>query len=468
MKSEFGVIGLGVMGKSISRNLADKGFWLSLYNQRIEGVEENVAQSLILEHSELKTAQGFEDLKAFVQSLELPRKIFLMVKAGEVVDQVIQEVSPFLTKGDIIIDGGNSHFKDTERREKELSALGMYFIGVGVSGGEEGALRGPSIMPGGLKKAYSIIAPYLEAISAVGYENSQCCAFVGQGGSGHFVKMVHNGIEYAEMQLIAEIYSILKNGAGYSNDQISQLLISWNNTDVNSYLLEITIDILQKKNKEGYLFDQILDKAGNKGTGGWTTNAACELGVPIPTLTAALFARYQSSYKSERGKASKLYKSNYGSIEVSEEDLFSAYKVSRIINHHQGFHLIAEASTTYGWNINLAELARIWTNGCIIRSELMVRLIEISASDGPILQYPDIVKLVSQLQNSFGKVVSEAIKAQIPIPCISASLNYLSAYVEENSSANMIQAQRDYFGAHTYQRKDNPNGPFYHTNWTEE
>ncbi len=468
MKSEFGVIGLGVMGTSISRNLADKGFSLSLYNQRVEGIEESVAQKLISKHEELKEVQGFEELGAFIESLERPRKILLMVKAGEVVDVIIDQLVPLLAEGDIIIDGGNSHYKDTERRASQLAKNKLNFIGTGVSGGEEGALKGPAIMAGGTQLAYNQVSQYLESIAATDGKGGKCCARVGNGGAGHFVKMVHNGIEYAEMQLIAEVFGILKNGMGYTNPEITGVFKDWLTTDLNSYLLEITVDILNRKEGNDYLLDQILDKAGNKGTGGWTTEAALQLGVPIPTITAALFARYQSSFKADRIASGQLYDQRYERVDISIDCLNSMYKVSRIINHHQGFHLIREASNEYDWGIDLSELARIWTNGCIIRSQLMSSLVLILNSDDKLLNNSDLVGIVKSCAVDCSEVVAKAIGARVPIPCITSSANYLNAYLEENSSANLIQAQRDYFGAHTYQRKDDPEGPFHHSNWKKE
>ena len=307
MKKQLGLIGLGVMGKSLSRNFADKGVQLSLYNRFVKDIEENVAVNFIKSHDELSNALGFEELDKFVASLESPRKIFLMISAGSAVDSTIENLIPLLDKGDLIIDGGNSHYKLTQARNDKLANHGIYFIGTGVSGGEEGALKGPSIMPGGEKEAYALIQNELESIAAKDKNGHACCGHIGRGGAGHFVKMVHNGIEYAEMQLIAETYGILKNSAKMSNGEISAVFEQWLSEGASSYLLEITVKILRKKEGSQDLIDIILDKAGNKGTGSWTTIAACELGVPTPTLTAALFARYQSAFKEIRTEAEKKY-----------------------------------------------------------------------------------------------------------------------------------------------------------------
>lgn len=465
---EFGLIGLGVMGKSLSRNLAGKGFKLSLYNRHVPVTEENVAKNFIASHEELSSAQGFDALPAFAASLQKPRKIFLMVPAGEAVDEMITNLLPHLSDGDVLIDGGNSFYKDTNRRTKELLKAGILFVGTGVSGGEDGALKGPSIMPGGSAEGYLVVKNYLESIAAKDKNGGSCCAFIGKGGAGHFVKMVHNGIEYAEMQLLAEVYSILRFAGKYKPDEIAELLKSQLSTDISSYLLEITVDILQKKEGKKWLIDIILDTAGNKGTGGWTTVAATELGVPTPTLTEALFARYESDFLDERKQAAGLYDLSQRKKKIDTADLFNAYKLARIINHHQGFHLIDAASETYQWNIDMPELARIWTNGCIIRSELMMSLHTILKENKRILLHPAIAREVKQHIASLNEIVAAATINNIAVPCLSSAVNYLHAYTQEQSNANIIQAQRDYFGAHTYQRKDDPSGKKYHTDWANE
>ncbi len=465
MKKQLGIIGLGIMGKSLSRNFAGKGVTLSLYNRFVEGKEENIATDFIKSFPELNNASGYENITDFVTSLETPRKVFIMISAGEAVDSTIDTLIPLLDKGDLIIDGGNSHYKLTQARNDKLASHDIHFIGTGVSGGEEGALKGPSIMPGGEKKAYQLIKNELESIAARDKKNNPCCGHIGRGGAGHFVKMVHNGIEYAEMQLIAEVYGILKNDSQFSNKDISDILEKWLQTDVSGYLLEITVQILRKKEEGSDLIDIILDKAGNKGTGGWTTIAACELGVPIPTLTSALFARYQSAFKLERIKAESVYRLDKKNEYFDMGSLLNSYKTARIINHHQGIHLIKSASEVYNWEINLAEVSRIWTNGCIIRSTFMEDLVQIMNEKSELLLHPKIIQEVKCHLQDLRQTVGNASLSGISIPCFQASLSYIETYTKSQSTANIIQGQRDFFGAHRYQRKDDPSGTTHHTNW---
>ena len=349
-------------------------FKLSLYNRFLKDTEEQVAEKFITKHTELKGCSGFEDLSKFVSSLEKPRKIFLMVNAGKVTDLVISELSEILDPEDIIIDGGNAHYDDTERRIETLAQKGIHFVGTGVSGGEEGALKGPSIMPGGSRLAYEKVAPYLTAIAAKDKNNQPCCTYIGEGGAGHFVKMVHNGIEYAEMQLLAEVYALMRYGNMMDNLSISNVLKDWNDTELSSYLLEITAKILTKKDEENFLIDLILDKAGNKGTGSWTTVTMAEAGIPSTLISAALFARFVSAFKEKRQKYTTLFNLETEAVEVEIDDLQKAYSLARLVNHQQGFELIDEISKQKNWSINTQELSRIWTNGCIIRSVLMENL----------------------------------------------------------------------------------------------
>ena len=462
-KSEFGLFGLGVMGKSLSRNLAQKGWNISIFNREVEGLEENVAINFQKDHKELETAQPFSDIKAFVNSLQTPRRIMLMVNAGKITDMVIEDLIPFLSDGDILIDGGNSNYLKTKERYDYLKPKNINFIGVGVSGGEEGALKGPSIMPGGNKETYDLVKPFLESIAAKDANNLPCCTYIGDEGSGHFVKMVHNGVEYVEMQLLAEVYNILKI-LGNTPDRIADILESWK-PKTNSYLLEITIDVLRKKDGNDWLVNKIVDKAGNKGTGNWTTIATAELGVPSTLIASALFARYTSFYKEERIQANKNYNINPTKVKLELTDVLKAYQFARIINHYQGLKLISEASKAYNWSLNLSEIARIWTNGCIIKSDLMVDLISVLKEDDNILKNKSIIEQVKKLKPSINKVVSECILNELPISCLSESVNFLNSYATANSSANIIQAQRDYFGAHTYQRTDDDTKKFHHTIW---
>ncbi len=464
MKSEFGLFGLGVMGKSLSRNLANNDFKISLFNRHVAGKEENVALNFKNEFKELSSAIPFDSIAPFVNSLQKPRKIMLMVNAGKIVDGVIEDLLPFLDDGDILIDGGNSNYNKTKERFDYLMSKNIHFIGSGVSGGEEGALKGPSIMPGGDKDAYKEVQPFLEAIAAKDANGLPCCTHIGTEGSGHFVKMVHNGIEYVEMQLLAEVFIILKR-LGNDPDQIATILEGWKET-ANSYLLEITIDILRKKEGDDWLVNKIMDKAGNKGTGNWTTIATAQLGMPSTMIASALFARYISFYKEERIIASENFKLEDNlSLNFTIDDVLNAYQFARIINHYQGFKLIQEASVNYKWNLNLSELSRIWTNGCIIRSDFMLELVAIFKTTNNLLMDSNIVKRIEALKPSIKKVVSECVLNELPISNLSESINFLNSFKIANSSANIIQAQRDYFGAHTYQRKDDASNKFYHTNW---
>lgn len=466
-QSEVGLIGLGVMGTSLARNLGSKHINISIFNRHVAGKEERVAQKAVDQYNELSRAQPFEDLAHFLHSLQEPRTILLMVNAGKAVDMVIDQLKPYLSENDIVIDGGNSHYLDSARRMDELANIGCHFVGAGISGGEQGALFGPSIMPSGNERAYQIAGPYLECIAAKDKSGQACCTYIGNDGSGHFVKMVHNGIEYVEMQLLAEIYSLLKH-QGEDQQQIKHLFKSWQPL-ANSFLLEISIDILNKKDGDGYLLDRILDKSGNKGTGNWTSVAAAQLGIPYTMVSSALFARYVSSFKNERERLGQDFNSKAHKIEALDSKmLFSAYQFGRLINHIQGFQLIAEASKAYTWNLNLSEIARIWTNGCIIRSDLMQQLVPALSDSNALIFNKDIQQELAQHFIGAKQLVANSIAQEIAIPALSDAVNYFNGIKTARSSANLIQAQRDYFGAHTYQRVDDASGTFYHTNWTNQ
>ncbi|PKD17102.1 6-phosphogluconate dehydrogenase [Salegentibacter salinarum] len=467
LEAEIGLIGLGVMGKSLALNLLSKNINVSVFNRHVPGQEEDIAKNFVQENAEKYTFQGFDDLKEFVSSLNPPRKILLMVNAGAAVDAVIESLLPFLEKDDIITDGGNSHYKDTLRREKTLKKQGIHFIGCGISGGEEGALKGPSIMPGGSLEAYKQIGPILEKIAAKDKTGNPCCTHIGPDGAGHFVKMLHNGIEYGEMQLIAETYHFLRYYTNSKPTAIASLFEAWNK-EMKSYLLEISVDILRKKENEDFLIDKILDAAKQKGTGGWSTNAALELGVPLDTITAAVLARNISGMKEIRVNASYLYKNDNqgGNLEEIKDKLFQAYKTASIINHTVGYDLLRVASSEYSWNLNLSEISRIWTNGCIIRSGLMENLVEIfKDSNNHLLLNKNISSEIQKNQASLTKTVSIALQSGYAVPVLSAATNYFLNFTSAQNSANMIQAQRDYFGAHTYERIDSPRGEFFHTQW---
>lgn len=465
-KSEFGLFGLGFMGKILSKNLASKGFNLSLYN-RHRFQEGNVAQHFKNKFPVLASAQAFDDIEAFVNSLQTPRKIMLMVNAGKATDSVIEDLLPFLSEGDILIDGGNSNYNASEARFNYLKSKKIHFIGAGVSGGEEGASKGFSIMSGGDEIVYGAVQGYLEAMSARDEEGLPCCTYIGPQGSGHFVKMVHNGIEYAEMQLLAEVYAILKH-MGKTPDEIASVLESWQ-PSADSYLLAITIDILRKREGPDWLLDKVLDKAGNKGSGNWATIDSAEYGVPSTMISAALNARYLSYFKEDRNVASK----NFGSgsdagIHLSETQLLNAYQFSRIINYYQGFRLIYEVSKAINWDINLSELARIWTQGSIIRSDLMKEIVPIFKETSNILTNDTIIEQLKSIRPGAKTVVTQCILHDIAIPGIAAAINFFNGYTTANSPANLVQAQRNYFGAHTYQRIDGELGEFHHSNWKSE
>jgi 6-phosphogluconate dehydrogenase len=463
-KSAFGLFGLGVMGKSLSRNLAKNGFKIAMFNRHVDTIEVDVAKNFKANHSELSEATAFDDISAFVNALQTPRKIMLMVHAGKTIDYVIEDLLPYLSKNDILIDGGNSNYLKTKERGDYLKSKGIHFIGTGVSGGEEGALNGPSIMPSGDLEAYNKVKPFLDKIAAKDKNNLPCCTYVGPEGSGHFIKMVHNGVEYVEMQLLAEVCTILE-ASRQNLDEIANTLETWKST-ANSYLLEITIDILRKKEGNDWLVKKILDKAGNKGTGNWTTIASAELGVPSTLIASALFSRYISFYKEERIQLNKHFKSeNTSALNVTSTEVLEAYQFARIINHYQGFKLIAEASNKFSWDLNLSEIARIWTNGCIIRSTLMEELVSVFKETSNILTNTQLIASIKEYKASAKKVVSQCILNDITTPSLGESIHFFNGITTENSSANILQAQRDYFGAHTYKRIDDDGLKSHHTIW---
>ncbi len=469
--SEFGLIGLGVMGKSLALNLADKNVTVSVYNRHIPGKEEEIAGKFIADNPSFKNLKGFDKLEDFVQSLEKPRKILLMIYAGAV-DSQIEELIPFLEANDVIIDGGNSFYKDTSLRAQLLEHINIHFLGTGISGGEEGARKGPSIMPGGSSKAYISVSKYLDLISAKDKNGKACSSYIGSGGAGHFVKMVHNGIEYAEMQALSEVYFLMLNFLKLSAKEISEILKTWQSDDTGSYLLEITIDILQKKEGDGLLLDQILDQAEQKGTGGLSVTAALEYGVPYSSLSEAVMARFLSALKEKRVRAANLYARENIIPPANSEEFISrlrnAYQAVRIINHDIGFNLMRQASDHHQWQLNFSEIARIWSNGCIIRSELMEELVEVFKTAETILCSTHIVPKMKTWQHDLSYCTAQGLQNGFALPVLSAALNYFLSYTTAESGANLIQAQRDYFGAHTYQRKDQPAGQYFHTQWKSQ
>ena len=461
-KSSFGVLGLGVMGKSLAKNILNNGFSLSVYNRESEG-EEGIVEAFVDANSYDKVL-GFTELKDFVDSIEQPRKILMMIKAGKVTDLVIDAITPFLDKGDILIDGGNSHYENTKRRSENLQQKDIEFIGLGVSGGEEGALKGPSLMPGGSKSSYTKVAQFLEAIAAKDENGAACCNYIGPDGAGHFVKMVHNGIEYGDMQLLAEVYAILSKTMNYQ--EIASLLHQWNSGKHSSYLLEITAKILEEQKDGAYVLDTILDRAGNKGTGSWSSIASLQLGIPTTVKTAAVHARYTSSFKEERTRLSKFKQNKVKNNPVDLESLEKAYDFARTINLHQGFKLLEEASKEHHWDLDLAEICRVWSSGCIIKSE---KIKEYSRLLKEVTTLFDDEKVILNLFNNefdIAEILSYALENRIHVPCFYESYNYWVAMTTERSSANMIQAQRDFFGAHRFQRIDVAGEETFHHNWS--
>lgn len=461
-QSEIGVLGLGVMGAALSLNLADQSFRVAAFNRDGDSEKGTVA-GFLSENASYSTIQGFTDLKDFVLNLERPRKIIVMISASAV-DAVLDYLIPLLDVNDIIIDAGNSHYKQTELRQSRCLEAGIEFIGCGVSGGERGARFGPSIMPGGSKAAFSTIKPYLNAIAAKDKYDKPCMSYVGAGGAGHFVKMVHNGIEYVEMQLLAELYQLLRDQ--WTNEQISELFEDWNQTDLHSYLLEISVNILLNKEEDGFLLSSILDKAGNKGTGSWSSISALELGTENSMMSAAVFARYLSSQKETRVRLDHL-RSHKEFADFDVETLKNAYDAARHLNHLQGFELILQASHEYGWNINFSELARIWTNGCIIRSTLMQEISQRFKVLNSLLMDDSIMQNLNNREDALSEALQTFIDYRVAAPAFSSAWNYWIGLTTGNGPTNLIQAQRDYFGAHTYQRVDDPNGAAHHTNWEE-
>ncbi|MBD2484855.1 decarboxylating NADP(+)-dependent phosphogluconate dehydrogenase [Planktothrix sp. FACHB-1365] len=469
---KFGVIGLAVMGENLALNVERNGFPIAVYNRTGAKTDEFMQQ-----RAQGKNVKAAYTLEEFVQSLERPRRILVMVKAGKPVDAVIDQLKPLLDQDDMIIDGGNSLYEDTERRTKELEATGLGFVGMGVSGGEEGALWGPSLMPGGTEASYKELEPILTKIAAQ-VDDGPCVTFIGPGGAGHYVKMVHNGIEYGDMQLIAEAYDLLKNVAGLNAAQLHEVFAEWNTTDeLNSFLIEITADIFKKIDPETGLplVDLIVDAAGQKGTGRWTVMSALELGVSIPTIIAAVNSRIISSYKDERVAASVELPGPTGEYQGDIASLVNkirdALYCSKICSYAQGMALLSAASKEFGYNLDLGEMARIWKGGCIIRAGFLNK-IKTAFGENPdlpnLLLAPEFKQTILDRQEAWREVLVLANQFGIPVPAFSASLDYFDSYRRATLPLNLTQAQRDYFGAHTYERTDKPRGEFFHTEWTKD
>ena len=468
-QSDIGLIGLAVMGENLALNIESKGFPISVFNRTASKVDEFMAG-----RAKGKKFFGAHTLPEFVASLKLPRKIILLVKAGKAVDELIDQLIPLLAPGDIIIDGGNSHFPDTIRRTQYVESKGLLYVGSGVSGGEEGALKGPALMPGGSPAAWPHIKPIFQSICAKTPEGDPCCDWIGENGAGHFVKMIHNGIEYGDMRLICEVYDLMKRGLGMTNAEMHAVFADWNTGELDSYLIEITRDILGYKDEAGHeVVDLILDAAGQKGTGKWTVVAALDDGMPLTLIGEAVFARCLSAVKEERVAAAQEIKGKVSTFKGDKtkfvKDLQAALYASKIVSYAQGYQLMRAAAKTYKWNLNYGGIALVWRGGCIIRS---VFLGEIKKA---FKRNPELVNLlvdkffkkaVSSRQAGWRRVVVQATKLGIPVPCLSSALTYFDGYRSDRLPANLLQAQRDYFGAHTYERVDKPRGEVFHTNWT--
>ena len=468
-KADIGLIGLAVMGENLVMNMESKGFTVAVYNRTVEKVDkfmEGRGKGLNI--------YGAHSLEDFVASLKAPRKVFLMVKAGAAVDAFIDKLIPVLEPGDIIIDGGNSHFPDTMRRTAYVESKGLLYIGTGVSGGEEGALNGPSLMPGGSPAAWPYVKDIFQSICAHVEDGSPCCDWVGENGAGHFVKMVHNGIEYGDMQLICEAYQLMRDCLGMTPDEMHDVFTEWNKTELDSYLIEITRDILAYKDTDGQpIVDKILDTAGQKGTGKWTGISALDEGVPLTLIGEAVFSRCLSAMKDERVKASKVFPHEApkftGDKAAFIEDIRKALYASKIISYAQGYTLMRAAAKHYGWNLNYGGIALMWRGGCIIRSVFLGKIKEAYDKNGDLenLLLDDYFSsAIKSLVPAWRNVVATATLNGIPMPAFSTALNYFDGYTTEKLPANLLQAQRDYFGAHTYERLDSPRGQMFHTNWT--
>ena len=468
-KADIGLIGLAVMGENLAINMASKGFTVAVYNRSTDKVDrfmERVGGG--------KGFIGCHSPEELIAHLAKPRKVFMMIKAGSAVDEMIDRLLPLLEDGDILIDGGNSHFPDTIRRTAYVESKGKLYVGTGVSGGEEGALKGPSMMPGGSPAAWPYVKPIFQAICAKVEDGSPCCDWVGEGGAGHFVKMVHNGIEYGDMQLICEAYQLMRDLLHLSDDEMHEVFARWNETELDSYLIEITRDILAFKDEDHTpLVEKILDTAGQKGTGKWTGIAALDEGVPLTLIGESVFARCLSAMKDERTKAAALFRREIpaftGDKAAFIECIRQALYASKIISYTQGYTLMRTAAGTYGWNLNYGGIALMWRGGCIIRSVFLSKIKEAYDRDpqlSNLLLDPYFRETVEKLLPAWRQVAAAALQYGVPAPAMTSALSYFDGYTTERLPANLLQAQRDYFGAHTYERLDSPRGSFFHTNWT--
>ena len=467
-KADIGLIGLAVMGENLAMNMESKGFTVAVFNRSTDKVD-----NFIEGRAAGKNFIGCRSPEELIDSLKKPRRIFMMVKAGAAVDALIAQLLPLLDEGDILIDGGNSHYPDTIRRTAEVESRGCLYVGCGVSGGEEGALKGPSMMPGGSPAAWEHVRPIFQSICARVEDGSPCCDWVGENGAGHFVKMVHNGIEYGDMQLICEAYQLMRDGLGMTSEEMSEVFAAWNKTELESYLIEITADILRHKENGEITVEKILDRAGQKGTGKWTSITALDEGVPLTLISEAVFARCLSAQKDERVRAAALYRRKVVPVEgdraAALESLRKALYASKIVSYAQGYALMRAAAKTNGWNLNYGGIALMWRGGCIIRSVFLGKIKEAFDKDPALenlLLDEYFCETMQSLLPAWRETVSLAVRTGIPMSAFSSALSWFDGYTCESLPANLLQAQRDYFGAHTYERTDAPRGEFFHTNWT--
>ncbi|MGB5999912.1 MAG: decarboxylating NADP(+)-dependent phosphogluconate dehydrogenase [Thermoanaerobaculia bacterium] len=470
-QADLGLVGLAVMGQNLVLNMDDHGFKVAVFNRTLSTVDDFVNGS-----AKGTRIIGTHSLEELVAALKRPRRVMLLVKAGQPVDDFIERLIPLLEEGDIIIDGGNSNYRDTMRRTPAVESKGLLYIGTGVSGGEEGARRGPSIMPGGSPAAWPHVKDIFQAVSAKVEDGSPCCDWVGENGAGHFVKMIHNGIEYGDMQLICESYQLMKEGLGLDHDRMHEIFAEWNEGKLDSYLIEITRDILGYRDQDGEpLVEKILDSAGQKGTGKWTVIAALDTGIPLTLIGEAVLARFLSALKDERVAASALLRGPEPKPFPGEEkagfvdDLREALYASKIVSYTQGYMLMRAAAAEYGWNLNYGGIALMWRGGCIIRSVFLGKIKEAFDRDpalGNLLLDPYFQEQVEAAQSAWRRVVARAVEMGVPVPAMSSALAFYDGYRQKRLPANLLQAQRDYFGAHTYERLDRPRGEFFHTNWT--
>ncbi len=464
-KIEWGIVGMGSMGTNLSRNFALNGYKLSLYNRHLKGKEEQIALKQKKKFPELKDALAFESLANFVSSIKRPRKIIILITAGSALKIFLKKLIPLLSEGDIVIDGGNSHYKETEKINLQLNKKKIYFLGMGISGGDKGALNGPSLMLGGDKEAYKFVVKDLESVSAKRVEGKPCCAYLGNLGAGHFVKMIHNGIEYAEMQLIAEIFSLLMETFQGKINNIQKELESWQKSSSESYLLAITSEILTYKDDNGLFIDKIIDTASTRGTGAWASESGISMGYPNSLMIAALQARFTSSMKTKRENLSKIITLKKEDATISIKKLKTIYDICRLINHHQGFEMIQNSNQIYSWYADLHVIAHLWSEGCIIKSGLMKTLEKEFKTKASILEMDVFKKNILEAQTNWNSILNYAAARLIPIPCISSSWNFLISMTQEKSSGNIIQAQRDYFGAHGIMTLDNKKGEIINGPW---